>query len=154
MIVQITPDNMNQYFDQYKKIYEKRFKTKYDQKDMINHLKQSKIYVYVDQGKVLGFIRYKFVTIKDKYLKHIKSKKAIFLSDLAAISSNKGVGSKLMNYLLSVADKLNLPIVTVPWNDKLLQYYTRFGFGAYYFKDSDLPKVILVRPSKSQQIIK
>lgn len=154
MLIQLTTDNLEQYYQDYSKIYTKRFKRKLDKKDLLNQLSRSSIYMYVDKGQVLGFMRYTVLNTKDKYLKYVKSKKALFLSDLAAMSSNKGVGKALMKFLLKLADKMKLPIVTVPWNDKLLQYYTKFGFGAYYFKDSSLPSVILVRPTKAKQTMK
>jgi len=155
MIIPLTKDNLDKYFQDYKKIYEKQFKVKFDKNTLKNQLENSKIYLYVDSNdKLLGFVRVKYINIKDKYLKHIKSKRALFLSDIAVLKKNNGVGTKLMKYIIKLSEKEKIPIITVPWNDKLLQYYTRFGFGAYYFKEPSLPKVILVRPPKKDQIVK
>ena len=154
MIIQLDGNNFNKYGDQYCKIYTTRFKRKFTLSDLKHQLIDSKSFISIEHDKVLGFMRIKYVNVKSKYLSHFKFKKAIFLSDLAVGSSSKGVGTKLMKFLINLSNKLKMPIVTVPWNDKLLQYYTLFGFQSYYFKDSKLPSVIMVKPTRNNLIVK
>lgn len=140
--------NFDELFLDYKKIYEKRFRVKYDKSFFNKELKNSLLYLCFKNNKPEGIMRYKILTGNDKYLKLFKLKKAIFLSDLASKTSGKGIGSYLLNFLFKQAKKENLLIITVPWNNKAQKFYEKFNFKSYSIKNKKYPSIIQIYRKK------
>jgi len=149
MIIELTKDNLDKYFDDYRKIYQKRFNIDIYPEVIKDQLKTFKIYIYVKNGRVLGLIRFRYLKSNDKYCKALKVKNAIYITNLAALIQNQGIGSYLLNFVMKLAKRTNSCIILKPLNSNTVKYYQRFNFQKIKIDSKEL--LVLCFNKQSQQ---
>lgn len=90
------------------------------------------IFVYEEESKVLGYAMCKLVEIKDSSARY--DTKEYYIDDLCVNESyrGKGIGKKLMNYVIDYANANNYDEITLNvWNsnDDALKFYMKQGFS-------------------------
>ena len=77
------------------------------------------------------------------YSLYFKLKDFIFISDIASIK--RGGGKAIMLDIINKSKELNLPLLLIPWNDLIIDYYRKYGFELVETDYPQLPSKVMIR---------